>query len=246
MLTWRFTPLAEVLTADRASEWAQQISAYWWAPLAIVLAYTPASLIMFPRPLITLAAVVAFGAWLGFAYAVSGILLSAAVHYVAGRMLDRDTVRRLAGEKLNRMTHVLRQRGLIAMTALRLVPIAPFAVEGFVAGAVRIKLWHFLIGTLIGILPGALAATVFADQLGNVLRDNSQINWWLVAAVAIVFAVALVLVRRWFNRQQNPKRPQTQTQRLEPTLDMRIKPVAFASRSKDGDRALSAMNADRV
>jgi hypothetical protein len=55
-----------------------------------------------------------------------------------------------------------------------------------------------------------------------------------------------VLVRRWFNRQQNPKRPQTQTQRLEPTLDMRIKPVAFASRSKDGDRALSAMNADRV
>lgn len=244
MLTWRFTPLAEVLTADRASEWAQQISAYWWAPVAIVFAYTPASLIMFPRPLITLSAVVAFGAWLGFAYAVSGILLSAAVHYVAGRMLDRDTVRRLAGEKLNRMTHVLRQRGLIAITAIRLVPIAPFAVEGFVAGAVRIKFWHFLVGTFLGLLPGALAATVFADQLGSALRDKSQINWWLVAAVGIVFAVALVLVRRWFNRQQNPKRPQTQ--RTEPTLDSRIEPVAPARRSQQADRALSAMNADRV
>ena len=51
---------------------------------------------MFPRPLITLAAVVAFGPWLGFLYALIGILVAAAVAYYAGR-LRRDTVRRLAG-----------------------------------------------------------------------------------------------------------------------------------------------------
>jgi phosphatidylserine/phosphatidylglycerophosphate/cardiolipin synthase-like enzyme/uncharacterized membrane protein YdjX (TVP38/TMEM64 family) len=201
-LVWRYTPLADLLTAEHVSSWARTLSAYWWAPIILVLAYTPASLIMFPRPLLTLSAVVAFGAWLGFFYAVFGILLSAAVHYVAGRMLHRDTVRRLAGEKLNRMTHALRERGLLAITALRLVPLAPFAVEGFVAGAVRIKLWHFLVGTLIGILPGALAATIFADQLQTALSGDHQVNWWLVAGVAVIFGLGIWVVRRWFNRQQ--------------------------------------------
>ena len=202
-----------------------------------MLAYTPASFIMFPRPLITLSAVVAFGAWLGFLYAVTGILLSAAVHYAAGRLLHRDTVRRLAGEKLNRMMHVLRQRGLVAITAIRLVPIAPFAVEGFVAGAVRIKVWHFLVGTFIGMLPGALAATVFADQLGTALHDASRINWWLVAAAAIVFVVAVVLVRRWFNRQQSLQHA------VQPRRD---EPAGRSEPAQDRDRSLAAMKADRV
>src|SRR5688500_19930918 len=59
--------------------------------------------------------------------------------YVAGRRLDPGTIRRLAGAKLERILHVLRRRGLVAMTALRLVPLAPFAVEGFVAGAIRMR-----------------------------------------------------------------------------------------------------------
>ena len=243
-LIWRYTPLAEVVTADNVSALAQQISNYWWAPIIIMLAYTPASLIMFPRPLITLAAVVAFGPWLGFAYAITGILLSALVHYMAGRMLDRDTVRRLAGEKLNRLTHALRQRGLVAITAVRLIPIAPFAVEGFVAGAVRIKLWHFMVGTFIGMLPGALTATVFADQLENALRDSSNINWWLVAGVALAFVAIIVLVRRWLNKQsgdstkQAPPRQRGEAQRRTET-GMRY------AQTEGSERELATLDAQR-
>ena len=136
---------------------------------------------MFPRPLITLFAVVAFGPWLGFVYAMLGIELAAWVSFVLGKKLDRDTVRRIAGTKLNRIIQVLRRRGLLAMTALRLVPLAPFIVEGVVAGAVRVKLWHFMVGTAIGMLPGTLTATVFGDQLQVWLEDPSQINYWLIA-----------------------------------------------------------------
>ena len=88
-------------------------------------------------------------------------------------------------------------RGLLAMTALRLVPLAPFAVEGVVAGAVRIKLWHFMLGTAIGILPGTLASTVFGNQLQAWLEDPDQINYWLIAVVLFVLARATWFVRRW-------------------------------------------------
>jgi uncharacterized membrane protein YdjX (TVP38/TMEM64 family) len=194
---WKFTPLADLLDANRVTAWAREVGSLWWAPIVTMLAYTPAAVTMFPRPLITLFAVVAFGPWLGFAYAMIGIEFSAWLTFVAGKKLDRDAVRRVAGTKLNEIIQVLRRRGLIAMTALRLVPLAPFAVEGVVAGAARVKLWHFMVGTALGILPGTLTSTVFGDQLQAALEDPGKVNYWLIAAAVGLMAAATWWVRRW-------------------------------------------------
>jgi phospholipase D1/2 len=170
--------------------------------LLIVAVYTPACFLMFPRPLITLFAVVAFGTRLGVVYAVGGIMLAAEVTYLAGCMFDRGTVRRVAGAKLNRVSEILRRRGLLAVTALRLVPLAPFAVEGLVAGAIRIKFWHFTLGTALGILPGTLTTILVGDQIETALRDPGAINYWpLAGAVALLIGGAFA-VRKWLF---NPK-----------------------------------------
>lgn len=194
---WRYTPLASWVTADRVSAWAESFSDNWWAPLVLVLAYVPACFVMFPRPLLTLAAVVAFGPWLGFAFGMSGVLIAAAATYYLGWLLPRDRVRQLCGERLNSMCETLRHRGVVAVTALRLVPVAPFAVEGLVAGAIRIPASHFLLGTFLGMAPGALTTTVFGQQLETALRDPSSINYGLIAAVIALFGVATFAVRRW-------------------------------------------------
>ena len=173
----------------------------------ILAAYTPASVTMFPRPLITLAAVVAFGPWLGFVYSMSGILLAAIAGYYAGRLIDRDAVRRIAGDRLNRLTHALQARGLLAVTAVRLVPVAPFAVESIVAGAIRIKLWHLVVGTFLGMLPGTLTTTVFGDQIETALHDPSRINYWLVGGVVAAFALLTLAVHRWFARMEGGTPP---------------------------------------
>ena len=201
---WRFTPLASLVTADRITEWAHRFAGSPWAPAFVISAYTPAALTLFPRSLITLFGVVAFGPWLGFAYAMCGILLAAFLSYCAGTWLDRGTVRRLAGPKLNHMIEQLRRRGLIAMTALRLVPLAPFVVEGVVAGAIRMSLWDFMLATAIGMLPGTLMATVFGHQLETALRDPRDLNLWLIAAVILVFGAATLFVRRWLSTAAEP------------------------------------------
>lgn len=202
---WQLTPLAEVATADRVIALARDIGGRWWAPLMVLAVYTPACIVMFPRPLITLFTVLAFGAWLGFVYAMSGILVAALATYLTGRLLDRATVRRLAGRKLNQVSEMLRKHGLLAITALRLVPLAPFAVEGLVAGAIRIKLWQYTLGTAIGLLPGTLTTTVFGDQLETALRDPSEINYWLVTGIVIFFAIAVLMVRRWVFNGRSPR-----------------------------------------
>src|SRR4051812_14830720 len=74
---WRFTPLAEFLAPHRITGWARALRQVAWAPLIVVFAYTPAALLMFPRPLLTLVAVIAFGAWLGMAYSIAGVMVAA-------------------------------------------------------------------------------------------------------------------------------------------------------------------------
>jgi phospholipase D1/2 len=202
-LAWRYTPLAGAATADAVLGWAEDFAGRWWALPVILLSYTPASVVMFPRALITLASVVALGPWWGFWLAIGGNTLASALAYLAGRRFGRDTVRRLAGERLNRLCTAMRRRGLVAMTALRLVPLAPFVVESVVAGAIHIRFRDFALGTLIGMLPGSVATTVFGAQIESALRDPATINWWLVGGVAVLFAAGIVTVRRWFARLES-------------------------------------------
>jgi phospholipase D1/2 len=198
---WQFTPVGAAFTPARVTDWAHAFADRAWAPLIVLAAFTPAAIVMFPRPLITLFAVVAFGPWLGFAYSMTGILISALFTYWMGTRMDRSTVRRLAGPKLNRILEVLRRRGLVALTALRLVPLAPFTIEGIVAGAIRISLRDFTIGTALGMLPGTLAATVFGDQLEVALRNPADVNLWIVGGVIVALTAATLFVRRWLITQ---------------------------------------------
>ncbi|HYH42697.1 MAG TPA: VTT domain-containing protein [Burkholderiales bacterium] len=198
---WRYTPLSEHVSAEKIIAWAESVGDIWWAPLVVMAAYTPACFVMFPRPLITLFAVIAFGSTLGFIYGLIGILGAALATYFAGRAMRPEAVRKLVGDKLNDMTEVLRRRGLLACFAMRIVPAAPFVVEGIAAGAVRIKLWHYSLGTVLGMVPGTLTTSVFGDQIQTALEDPSRINYWLIAGVVLLFAVLILVVRHWFVKQ---------------------------------------------
>jgi phosphatidylserine/phosphatidylglycerophosphate/cardiolipin synthase-like enzyme/uncharacterized membrane protein YdjX (TVP38/TMEM64 family) len=187
-LAWRYSPLAGVVSPESVVELARAFAAKWWAPIVLMAAYTPASMIMFPRPLITLAAVMAFGPWEGLAYAMTGVVLAGVVGYGIGRLFHRDTARRLAGPKLARVSSLVRRRGIIAVAMVRIVPIAPYLVVNVVMGAMRIKLLDFVVGTFLGMLPGALAATVLSDQFAAALQDPARVNAWLVAGAVAAFA----------------------------------------------------------
>ena len=164
-LVWRYTPLADVVTPKSVIALAGSLADYWWAPLALIVSYTPATLVMFPRWLITLAAVAIFGPWAAFAYAQLGVVLAALCGYVIGKLVSRETVRQIAGPRIHRLTRLLRRRGLIAVTLVRLVAIAPFIVVNVVMGATRIRLHHYIIGTVLGMLPGCWRQPSWAISL---------------------------------------------------------------------------------
>ena len=195
---WRWTPLSEFLTPAKINEWARAVRGLPWAPAVLILVYIPAAFVMFPRPVLTLIAVIAFGPYLGFVYAMTGITLSALATYYAGRLLDPKRVERLAGRHFQRVCEVLKNHGLLAVFAIRVVPVAPFLVESIVAGAARTNVWHYSAGTFLGMVPGVAAESVFGAQISTALEDLSQVNWWLVGAAALAIAAFTWVVGRWF------------------------------------------------
>lgn len=199
-LSWRYTPLADFLSAERMMGWARHARTVSWVPAALVAVYTPSAFVMFPRPLITLFAVVAFGPWYGFALSMAGIIGSSLATYGVGRALPDRILSRLAGKNLERTTRTLRKRGFLSVLAVSLAPLAPFPIVGMIAGAAHIKLRDYVLGTAAGMLPGTLATTVFANQIEAVLEDPERINYWVVGAIVAVFVALMIGVRRWIIR----------------------------------------------
>jgi uncharacterized membrane protein YdjX (TVP38/TMEM64 family) len=109
-------------------------------------------------------------------------------------------VRRLAGPRINRLSAALYHRGALAVAIVRMVPIAPFVVVNLVMGALRIRLRDFILGSLVGVLPGMLTATVLSEQVSRVLADPADLNGWLIAIAAALLLTLVYFGQRWLRR----------------------------------------------
>jgi uncharacterized membrane protein YdjX (TVP38/TMEM64 family) len=199
---WRYTPVSEYITAQRVSGWARAVRHQPWAPALVVFAYAPASLVMFPRPLLTLFTVIAFGPWFGFLYSMLGVMVAALATYYAGRALPEKTVARITGDHLQDMSKRLRNHGFVAVLALRLAPVTPFPADSMICGALRIGVVDYSLGTFLGMVPGVLATTVFGKHIAAALEDPSRINYWVLGAIVLVFIALTWSAGRWFAKQQ--------------------------------------------
>jgi len=198
---WRWTPLAEIVTAERILGWTRTVRETWWAPIVLVLAYTPAAFILLPRPLLTLVSVMTFGVLLGLAYSTGGVLLAALVTYYTGRTVPKKTLQRLAGDALEPAGKLLREHGVVAVFGSNMLPTPPFVVQNMIAGAVKIPLWKFMLGTLLALLPGMLAWTVFGDQINAALEDSSKVSWWLIGGALLLLVAFTFLARRFLAKR---------------------------------------------
>lgn len=199
---WRWTPLGDLLTVDRIETLAGEAAGSTWGFPIAMGGFVAGSLVAVPVTLMIAASALIFGPWQGFCYSLTGGVLSAVVTFGIGNTLGRDAVRRLAGKRINRLSKRLSRRGLLTVITLRIVPVAPFVVINLVAGASHIRFRDFWLGTLLGMAPGALALSFFADGIIGALRAPTPGTLAWVGVLAAILAGGGILSSRWIRRRE--------------------------------------------
>ncbi|WP_242469587.1 VTT domain-containing protein [Rhabdochromatium marinum] len=184
---WRWTPLGGWLDPQALTDAAHQLSGTLWGPPLATVGFVVASLVAVPVTLLILAVALLFDPLTGILVALTGSTLSAAAGRWLGARLGRGLLERLAGSTVSRMAHRLGQRGLLTILTVRIVPVAPFAVLNLVSGVLPLRWRDYLLGTVIGMLPGILALTLFAEGLIAVLgrADPRALALLLVGLLAL-------------------------------------------------------------
>lgn len=142
-------PIAEI----RA--WVDQ--AGWAGPVLYALIYAGLTLTPAPATVTSIAAGVLFGLPVGIVVVMVGAVGGSAIGFALGRSLGRDAVTRIDSRQLQRLDRLLERRGLLAVIGVRLVPMLPFAALNYACGLTAVRPRDYLVGTAVGILPGATA-----------------------------------------------------------------------------------------
>lgn len=199
---WQFTSIGHHLNLVELAKLIRRIEALPFAPAIVLSGYVAASIVSVPITLLIAATGLVFGAWPGIGYALGGTMLSAIATYGLGAALGRDAVRRLAGTRANRLSERLGERGIVTVMVLRLLPIAPFTIVNLVAGASHIRLRDYMIGSILGMVPGILLTVTFAHQLVNAIRHPDLGSVVAMAAIGAALVGISMLLQRWLGRRK--------------------------------------------
>ena len=195
---WRWTPLAHQIDIRTIIARAVSLRHNPARHVIIFAAYVIGSFVSFPVPLLILATAFIFGPLLGTAYSFVGCLIGAAATYGAGYLMGKDFVRRMAGKKWQKIEKTIAQTGIMAVAAMRLLPVAPFTIVNIVSGAVKMPAWSYFAGSLIGLAPGIIVINLFAHQFARAIRDPGVGTYaLLVASIALAVVGSIWLKRKY-------------------------------------------------
>ena len=145
--------------------------------------------VWYPAEIVDAAAGFVWGFWLAFAMVMTGWILQGLAAYAIGRKAARPFLYRLAGEaRFGRLEQAIDDGGVSLLLAARLVPIVPFSLFSYVAGAVRVPVARFAWTTAVGYIP----ITALSIYLGTRLEELSLTDPLLWLAVGGLLALLLL------------------------------------------------------
>jgi uncharacterized membrane protein YdjX (TVP38/TMEM64 family) len=166
-------------------------------PLLIVALALIHSVVIYPAEIVNAAAGFAYGFFPAMAIVTVAWMLSALLCYAFGGRVARPLLDRWFGrERFERAERMIERGGVVLLLALRLIPIVPFSLVSYAAGAAHVPLRRFLWTTFVGYLPVTALAVYFGTRLEG-LRLTDPLVFITAAAL-----LALVLAGNWIVRRQ--------------------------------------------
>jgi uncharacterized membrane protein YdjX (TVP38/TMEM64 family) len=160
----------------------------WWFALAFVAVFGVIAALPTPASPLAYAAGGLYGLAQGSLLAWCGSMLGGAAGYWLARGVWADTAVRLLARYENRMRDIRERTDMLVTLRLRLIPLVPFGIFNYAAGAARISFRDYLAGTAIGIIPYTVAAVFAGERVAAGFRGGGR------SALLIAASVMLALI----------------------------------------------------
>jgi len=190
---WRWSPLSELADVSGLIGWILSFRDDWVMVAAVMGVFIIGSLVMFPVTVLIVVAGLLFGPWEGFAIATTGSLLGALAGYCAGAVFGKSLIARFSNGWMRSLDEKIARKGILAVAVIRILPIAPFTLVNLAAGASKVGFRDYAIGSIVGMVPGIAALTLFARQLRRTFETPDALN----VGVLVVLVLALTIGTRW-------------------------------------------------
>ena len=195
-----FTPLKQY--ALDLQRWKGMISDFGWkAHLAFFVTVTAAIALGAPRLMLALIGGTLFGFIEGLAIGVTSALIGSYVVFITALRSTSEVVY----EKLKKrdvIRKLLEKPSILNIFFVRQLPVPALALNLFL-GVVKTPHRKFLIGTILGQLPGTIAVVAMGSAMG---KDNAQLALKQVSIGMIALAIVtfiVIVVRRKFEKKNS-------------------------------------------
>lgn len=166
-------------------------------PLLILALALLHSVVFYPAEIVDAAAGFAYGFFPAMALVMTGWLLNGLVCWAIGGRVARPLFDRWFGEeRFDRVERGIERGGATLLLAMRLIPILPFSIVSYAAGAARVPLWRFVWTTLVGYLPITAISVYFGTRLEGLSLTDPLVLGSALALLALLGAGHRVMRRQ--------------------------------------------------
>lgn len=189
--------------------WVQANPGISW--FVFIVAYVLACVLLVPGSLLTLGAGFVFGLPVGLAIVSLSSTLGASAAFLVGRYFVRDWVEKklTAYPRFSALDRAVGERGALIVLLTRLSPVFPFNLLNYGLGITRVKFWHYVGASWLGMLPGT-ALYVYLGSAGQSLTALFAGELEISVLTQVMFAAGLaatlmltVIITRFANQALN-------------------------------------------
>lgn len=159
------------------------------APFFFLILYCFATLLFLPTMVLTLAGGAIFGPVLGTLFSLMGATIGASCAFLISRYLIFDRLKVKSNVRMQKMIKGVEHKGWQFVALLRIVPIIPFNIVNYGLGLTRIKFSHYLLTTLIFLIPTEIIST-YCGYAGMDMLINTGLIYKRFALVAFLLLTA--------------------------------------------------------
>ena len=186
---------------QNALTWVESLGSI--APIAFIVLYNVATVLLIPGSLLTLGSGVLFGLVWGSVYVFFAATLGATLAFWLGRTVARDWVSNKisAYPKFTAIDTAVAKEGFKIVFLTRLSPLFPFNLLNYAFGITQVSLKDYVLGS-VGMIPGTILYVYIGSLIGSVaqigmkgatLDPQTQKLQWIAKIIGFIATIAVTV-----------------------------------------------------